>query len=154
VKRVLIVIAAVLVSACSQGSAEKPLEAASIEKIKAQDGGEMLTRVSDISQILMHEPGHYTFLVDQPGRKISQLEIRTGEPITILRDLDNATVINITYRCMYKKACLPIPENFSRWSLVATDLTIHLHSAEEINGAGWSQMEGKVRREGQTQVVR
>ena len=109
-----------------------------------------LTKVSGISRILMHEPGHYTFLVEHSSGKVGQLEIHTGNvAVTMLRDLelDEPTRIEILCR---GRSCKPLPKDFSTWRMYPSTLTIHLSSTKDVDGAGWNH--GKFGR-GQTVVI-
>lgn len=114
------------------------------------------TSVSGITRVFMHEPGHFTFLVENTdSKKIGQLRVQTYRDDTIIReDLEDGQSIRVEYSCgKYQKEfyqCKSIPPNFSNWTVHARKLTIHLHSVKEIDGAGWNH--GKFGR-GQTIVV-
>lgn len=115
------------------------------------------TSVSGITRVFMHEPGYFTFLVENTdSKKVSQLRVKTYRDDTVLmEDLEEGQPIRVEYSCgnnhrseFYQ--CKSIPPNFSNWNVYAKKLTIHLHSVKEIDGAGWNH--GKFGR-GQTTVV-
>lgn len=114
------------------------------------------TSVSGITRVFMHEPGYFTFLVENTdSKKVGQLRIKTNiDNVIIMKDLDEGQSIQIEYSCgkfqneMYQ--CKSIPPNFSNWNVYALKLTIHLHSVKELDGAGWNH--GKFG-SGQTVVV-
>jgi hypothetical protein len=118
------------------------------------------TVVSGISRVFMHEPGNFTFLVEHiDTKKLGQLRVSTyGNYVTIVEDLSEDQPISVVYSCSKYTGqsdeksyqCRTVPSNFSNWNVRAGRLTIHLHSAKEIDGAGWNH--GKFGR-GQTVVV-
>lgn len=114
------------------------------------------TVVSTVSQVLMNEPDSFTFLVDLEDSQVGQLHLYLGMPknkvpIKIFRDLKADQQISISYLCGENETCQPLPKNFSLWRVNANHLVIHLHSDDEINGAGWNH--GKYGK-GQTEVIR
>ena len=110
---------------------------------------EKSTRVSGISNVLMHEPNNFTFLVPNGGNKIGQLRINvySRNNVRLIRDLKEDELIHIEIFCPASmgglKACSPIPVEFYNWNIDARELIIHLHSAKEINGAGGQRSSGK-----------
>lgn len=103
------------------------------------------TSVTNIAQILMHEQGFFTFLVQREDGGVGRLIIRVVNPyeknrIIILRDTTENEPIKVEYKCDIGNPiqCREVPTNFSVWCVNASSLTIHLHSAKEINGAGWN----------------
>ena len=120
---------------------------------KVPDATPSLTIMSNISQVLMHEPTNYTFLVDHGDNTTGQLQLNgVYLPVKIIRDVEENKPISITFFCQNGRTCKDIPSNFSRWRvLYVTNLTIHLHSAIEINGAGWTHgKQGK----GETLIIK
>ncbi len=114
------------------------------------------TVVSNISRVFMHLPGEYTFFVEAQDNKVSQLKIKShGKNVTIVEDLKKGEPIRVEYsNCRGYQGCLRIPANFSYWSVFVDDLTIHLHTSSEIDGAGWERKFGKNRTEkGTTDVI-
>jgi hypothetical protein len=103
------------------------------------------TSVSNIDRILTDDLGHYTFFVqhDSENGKVGRLKIHCHEEdVSVLRDIAEDEPIRVEYRCRVPNStgfvqCREIPQNFSVWYVSASSLTIHLHSAKEINGAGW-----------------
>ncbi len=109
------------------------------------------TVVKNIVRVMMHQPNEFTFLVRNPNNnKLGQLKISAAE-VNILADQDGEIPISIEYECR-SDTCKEIPQNFSRWYTMPKKLTIHLHSAKEINGAGWSTG-GKNSQSGQTTIL-
>jgi hypothetical protein len=114
------------------------------------------TVVSGITRVFMHEPGHFTFIVQNTETKIlGQLRVEVySDQVTMLEDLRDDESVRVEYFCGFHreqpKQCKPIPTDFSNWNLHASQLTIHLHSAKELDGGGWNH--GKFGR-GQTVVV-
>ena len=117
------------------------------------------TVVSGITRVFMHEPGRFTFIVQHAEAdtltKLGQLRIQVYRNyVTMLEDLKDDEPIRIEYSCGTRhnnpRQCKPIPVGFSNWNLHASQLTIHLHSAQELDGGGWNH--GKHGR-GQTVVV-
>jgi len=102
------------------------------------------TTVSGITRVLMHEPDHFTFLVPNTNnKKLGQLRIRTYQnQTTIVTDLQDNESIKIQYLCGNLRvawSCESIPQDFSTWNVdFASQLIIHLHSAKDIDGAGWN----------------
>ena len=110
---------------------------------KPPDPGPVLTRVGNISHVLMHETNRFTFFVDQPGTEVGRLEVTVTDEFTkIFRDAPVDGPMYVTYLCE-NKACNPLPERFALWQIQkGTHLVIHLHSAKEVNSSGQKTREG------------
>jgi len=97
------------------------------------------TIVSGITRVLMHERGHFTFLVQHKNhKKLGQLEAKvSASNVKIFEDLRDDETIRVEYFCPSRN-CKPVPVSFSIWSIKPSLLIIHIHSEKEINGAGWN----------------
>lgn len=107
-------------------------------------------KVSNIERVLMHEPGNFTFIVKNKDGSFGQLHLssRGSLGVKLLNNLATDEPIRVEYMC--KIQCKDVPENFSAWFVVAKSVRVYIHSAKDINGAGWNH--GKHGR-GQTEVI-
>ena len=98
-------------------------------------------KVDNIVRIFMHEPSHYTFLVQDPNSTLIQrkwIKMKPGN-ITLLAD---------------------VPAGKHSLLLIGKDadgrirkVELHLHNVAAIGAAGWRTQAGKEMRTGQTHVV-
>ncbi len=116
--------------------------------------------VSKVARVFMHEPHRFTFLVKNDNGSLGQLTVDSAN-IEIIPDVIEVLPMWVVYTCAsrydrqtqnYAKIwnCKPLPSNFSHWRTSPAIVKIHIHSAEEINGADWNH--GKFGR-GQTIAV-
>lgn len=101
-------------------------------------------RIDNVSRVMMHERGRYTLMVEEPDGRIS-LRSFGGSPCfypetVLFHDVPEGDPMWATYRTVSRSCENPCEE--------LTEL--HVHSAEDINGAGWNH--GKFG-SGQTTVV-
>ena len=100
-------------------------------------------KLERIVRVLMHDPGHFTFLAEQPN---------TGELIQVTVDLHSNCGVRILQDVASDQPSWTRWETWTRGGGICDvrNLEIHIHSADEVNGAGWDH--GKFGR-GQTTVV-
>lgn len=117
---------------------------------------DLVSRFS-VERVFMHETGSFTFLIPQASGKVGQLavSVSTGaglKNVSLVKDALPGQPMTVEFVCgsLRPERCKPIPQGFSVWRVRAYQLTVHLHSVDEISGAGWSR--GKLGR-GQTVVV-
>ena len=112
------------------------------------------TVIRNVQRIFMHEKGRYTALVKNSNtNKIGRLAIVIYNDLNLMmfEDVPENEQIWIEYYCGYPDYnCKEIPANFSFWKIYPEKVIMHLHSAKEINGAGWNH--GKYGR-GQSVVI-
>lgn len=107
-------------------------------------------RIDHVTRVLMHQPGDYTLLVTDPATKAVTLrtfydwctstERGVGTTTQILADVPEGQALwaeQVTWQWSLGKTCNELK-------------SIHLHSAQDIGGAGWNN--GKFG-SGQTTVV-
>lgn len=102
-------------------------------------------KIGNIVRILMHEPGHYTVLTQE-----------SPTSAIIERSAPRGTLTEATYLS-------DVPEDQPMWlsshseligiAGIRTYVVFHIHSVQDINGAGWRNS-GKFGSSGQTNVVR
>jgi len=100
------------------------------------------TTVKNVERVLMHEPENYTFFYTNPKAPNELLPLRIPAVIKVNFFQDVPAEENSWLTFTSYGECLSICH--------AGLLELHLHSAQEINGAGWDH--GKFGR-GQTIVV-
>jgi len=98
--------------------------------------------VKNVQRVLMHEPGDYTFFYTNPKAQNELLPLRIPSVIKVNFFQDVPAEENSWLTFTSYGECLNICH--------AGLLELHLHSAQEINGAGWNH--GKFG-SGQTIVV-
>ena len=99
----------------------------------------------NVSQVMMHDDHHYTFFVERDNGMINKYTFRYSNP-KIFHDVPKRKPMFIEY-----KRCIS-PKKLNKRVYDYTKLiSIHLHSATEINGGGWDH--GKFGH-GQTSVLR
>ena len=87
-------------------------------------------RVDNVVGVLMHEPGRYTLEVQNPG-----------SPVVVNTPVD-------TYYREYAQIVTDAPNNAPMWAVLIVEhysagrvftrgLELHVHSVQDINGAGW-----------------
>ncbi len=101
-----------------------------------------------VERIMMHESGHFTFLVPKEGGKKAQLEIRasytydTANGVTIVSDVPEGQQMRVEFTCKCgdkEVTCKDIPKDFNNWRIGgAYRLTIHTHSVSDFDGGGWN----------------
>jgi len=101
------------------------------------------TTVKNIERVLMHEPGEYTFFYTNPQdpKELLSFRVESIRKLKIFQDVssEEKSWLTIVSRGGCEYSCYGVES-----------LEIHLHFAEEINGAGWNH--GKFGR-GQTTVI-
>ena len=97
-------------------------------------------RFINIVRVLMHETNNFT-LIQQNGIELKELQFRRCKSVQMLQDVPLGDPMWASYKLTYK----------NDRAYGELELTLHLHSAEDINGAGWNH--GKFGR-GQTVVVK
>lgn len=109
-----------------------------------------------VDRILMHERGHFTFLVQHEEGRVGQLEIQTSCRMAVIAsDVPPGHRMWVSYTCTNgyggETTCKTVPPIFSSWIVSgAWTLYIHAHTIKEIDGAGWNH--GK-HGSGQTVIV-
>jgi hypothetical protein len=91
-------------------------------------------RIEGISRVLMHEPGAYTLLIDEPDGRISRR--------TYIGMCDPYATVQLFHDAPADKSMWAVHRTVDRgfWTggTCAQLLEIHLHSSADINGAGWN----------------
>lgn len=94
-------------------------------------------KIDSIVRVLMHEPGNYTLVIQGDSGELSQRYL-CGKT-RMITDVPKDTYMWATYRPQYDTS-----GSYEMGFLyVQAVLVIHLHSAEDINGAGWHHDNGK-----------
>lgn len=102
-----------------------------------------IKRLDGITRVLMHEPGRYTFLIEQDGGRVAQRTI--GQmPCTNVPELFHDVPAGQPMWAEYHT------RRSGKRDVCDALLTIHIHSVTDINGAGWNH--GKFG-SGQTTIV-
>ena len=86
----------------------------------------------DVVRIFMHLPNEYTFVTEENG-EYKLHHFRDCDKITWLRDAKPNE-----------------PMHIEGWYGSGSEITVHLHNVEEINGAGWKRRKGKHWEQGET----
>jgi hypothetical protein len=92
----------------------------------------------------MHEHDHFTLMVQNTDRTVSQISLQSLTGTTILTDVPQKDTPYAQYRCTGTNyqgdvSCIRYYEGMgSTYRMTVYHLTIHLHSPAEINGAGWN----------------
>lgn len=96
--------------------------------------------VGNIQRVFMHESNHYSFLCadEKDSNELKQLSLGNVVSVRIFADVSEEENMWIRYT---------VVRSFNHSTEVFMDL--HLHSAQEINGAGWNHGNNK----GETVVV-
>jgi hypothetical protein len=130
---------------CLLGSSLVFLLVAVISLAQPQKVGPDETRIENVTRVLMHEPGNYTLMVEKPGdAMITPVHLNfsmSQNCVDLIKDAPADKAIWATERF----------DRLTRPGCPAL-LQIHLHSAQEIDGAGWKRG-GKHKEQGQTEVI-
>ena len=94
-----------------------------------------LTTVENVSQVVMYERDYFVFFVEQEGGNVGRLEVQNYYGSKMVRDLNPGQQTYVTFFCGRGETCKPIPNSFSRWSVITSNLVIHLHPWTEIDSA-------------------
>ncbi len=82
-------------------------------------------RIDNIQRILMHDSYEYTFFIQKDNELTSETFQFRGLPKFII-DISAGEPMYVIYK--------PYPN----WDHVITNARIHIHSPQDINGAGWN----------------
>ena len=88
-------------------------------------------RISNVVGVLMHEPGSYTLEVQNPGSPVVvNTWVRTyyGEYAQIVTDAPNNEPM----------WAVLIIEHYSAGRVFTRGLELHVHTVQDVNGAGWN----------------
>jgi hypothetical protein len=95
----------------------------------------------EATRVLMHLPDKYTFIVKEKDEKLSMVTFDNCEIIWMEDAKPNEPIRVEGFKLM------------SGGRMWGTKLTVHLHDASEIDGAGWQKRQGKHTVYGNTNVV-
>lgn len=102
-------------------------------------------KVDGVVRILMHEPGHYTVLLQKSAASTiteRQLTVGCGGKVTYVPDVASSQPMWLLIHFEKTEGCLGMNES----------ITFHIHEEGDIGGAGWSH-HTRPRRSGQTSVI-
>ena len=110
----------------------------------ACDTAERDIRFDGVVRILMHEPGEFTLLLENPETHLvtEQKIYNRGAETTYVLDVPPD-------RPMWAKVHFVGNEGITS----RRRIEFHLHSVDDVNGAGWTRQVGKTTQRGQTEVI-
>ncbi len=118
--------------------------------------------ITNIVRVFMHQPGEYSVLY-QEGIELKSFAFYSVNFHQPFQGLNVGRGQNLNIKV---KIIMDVKEDEPMWALAKTtgkgnwmnntqdiEVSIHVHSQKDINGAGWMVQDGKTKKFGMTQVI-